>query len=158
MKCEIGWTANTMSLPIDYYIDEDSGTIIAKIDKEFAMMLIESQVVGRYHSQERKHCCYSNAYGILNIIVNKILRETAYTHKFPIPCKGIARLHPADTFDVEVGKRVAYLKLRHYLVTYAKNMCKFLFKTFNNCSNNMLMAIEKCDAINHNITSTISHI
>lgn len=82
---------------ITYYINEDSGVVVAKIIMEsYEPFEIVESIVSRIIRADQHNAPYE-------IFACGGFRSI----KLPKYCTGIARCSPKDTFDVETGKKIA---------------------------------------------------
>ena len=98
---------------IDFIVNEDNGAVVAKIaDPDHIPRVLYDILVAKQKGVE----------------VAWTLFVTEYCKRLK-SMRGVAKCDPKDTFDVDIGKKIAFLKLRKkynaYLWKIAKNFNNF---------------------------------
>lgn len=93
-----------MSNKIEYYVNEEKRTVVAKV----------THFHGELADVCEKYCPYENFMTLSGGKAAQQLSDYIYTlakRKYPNEYHAVARAHEKDTWDVEIGKKIARARL-----------------------------------------------
>ena len=117
---------------IKFIVQEDKGIVIAKIinSDDIPDILVQNGIYSLSYDDLRSE----ELIRFCNIELSKM--------------RGIAKCDEKDTFNIKIGKHIAYLKLYKKYLKFLKGMCRTMNNMYNKKITNLLNTdLQSCDNI-----------